>query len=332
MLFLNGGERMEQWDTVNAVTKMQEYIDGRLRERITLKQLADAAGYSPWYSARIFKELTGKTPFEYIRSLRLSKAALTLRDEKYRIIDVAFDFVFDSHEGFTRAFSKEFGLSPKRYSQTTPPVQLFLPSKVLDYYRYLSKGESEMTEKKETKTVFVQVVERPARKLLLKRGVKATEYFAYCEEVGCDIWPLLTSVKEALYEPVGMWLPKHLIRPGTSMYVQGVELPLDYKNSIPDGYDLIELPPCKMMVFQSEPYDDADFMSEINEIWETIEKYDPTIYGFEWAPEEAPRFQLEPVGYRGYIEARAGQTDKRHFFRPMKSEAQMASLFYPAET
>ncbi len=294
---------MEHLDVVTAVEKMQSYIEGHLQEKITLKQLANAAGYSPWHCERIFKDLVGRTPFDYIRSMRLSKAALALRDNDHRIIDVALDFVFDSHEGFTRAFSREFGLPPKKYSQKTPPIQLFMPSSVLSYYRYLNKGAFEMEENKKTKTVFVQVMERPARKVLLKRGIKATEYFGYCEEVGCDIWPMLTSVKEALYEPIGMWLPKHLIKEGTSKYVQGVELPLDYANDVPAGYELIELPPCKMMVFQGEPYDDADFMTEIDDIWSTIEKYDPTLYGFEWAPEDAPRFQMEPLGYRGYIEA-----------------------------
>jgi hypothetical protein len=114
---------------------------------------------------------------------------------------------------------------------------------------------------------------------------------------------MLTSVKEALYEPIGMWLPEHLISEGTSKYIQGVELPLDYSNEIPEGYELIELPPCRMMVFQGEPYDDNDFMTEIEDIWDTIEKFDTTLYGFERAPEDAPRFQLVPMGYRGYIEA-----------------------------
>jgi hypothetical protein len=161
-----------------------------------------------------------------------------------------------------------------------------------------------MNEKNKTaKTVFVQVVERPARKVLLKRGVNAKEYFQYCEEVGCDIWPVLTSVKEALYEPIGMWLPESLIREGTSQYVQGVELPLDYSNKIPEGYELIELPPCQMMIFQGEPFEDADFMDAIDEVWDHIEKFDPTVYGFRWDPDAAPRFQLAPMGYRGYIEA-----------------------------
>jgi AraC-like DNA-binding protein len=291
-------------EVVEATERMQEYINNHMNEKITLKQLSDAAGYSPWHSTRIFKELTGRTPFDYIRALRLSKAALKLRDEEHRIIDVAFDFVFDSHEGFTRAFSREFGLSPKRYCKETPPIQLFLPYSVRDYYQFLNKGEKSMSEKKEAKMIFAQVVDRPERKVLLKRGIKATEYFEYCEEVGCDIWALLTSVKEAIYEPIGMWMPKHLIKPGTSQYVQGVELPMNYEKEAPAGYEIITLPPCKMMVFQGQPYDDDNFMDEIGEVMEAIDQYDPSLYGFEWAPEEAPRFQLAPMGYRGYIEAR----------------------------
>jgi AraC-like DNA-binding protein len=296
---------MESWEIVNAVQQMQEYIEKHIMEEITLSELSKVAGYSQWHSARIFKKLLNKAPFEYIRELRLSKAALVLRDEQPRVIDVAFDFVFSSHEGFTKAFSKKFGISPRKYIQNAPPIGLFMPSSIRDYYLILEKGEKVMNnEKKEKNTIFVQVVERPSRKLLLKRGIKATEYFAYCEEVGCDVWGVLTSVKEALYEPVGMWLPDHLIKEGTSKYVQGVELPLDYNNEIPEGFDLIELPPCKMMVFQGEPYDDENFESEISNVWKSIENYNPQIYGFQWAEQEAPRFQLAPMGYRGYIEAR----------------------------
>ena len=297
---------MNRTETLMAVQRMQDYIEEHLNEEITMKQLSEAAGYSPWHAARMFRESTGRAPFEYIRSMRLTRAALALRDEGPKIIDVALDFVFDSHEGFTRAFSKEFGISPARYRKTAPPIKLFLPEKVFDVYRAIQKGErrmKDMSDKKETKTVFVQIIERPARKVLLKRGIKAEEYFQYCEEVGCEVWPLLTSVKEALYEPVGMWLPKHLIREGTSKYVQGVELPLDYSNEVPEGYELIDLPPCKMMVFQGEPYDEEDFMNAIEEVERHIEKFDPTVYGYKWDPEAGPRFQLEPMGCRGYIEA-----------------------------
>lgn len=295
---------MENWEKINAVQGMQDYIEAHLGEPITLHQLANAAGYSPWHAARIFGELTGKTPFEYIRALRLSRAALKLWDEEVKIIDVAFDHVFDSHEGFTRAFSKQFGLTPQEYRRKSPPLPLFMPSRIRDYYLILAKGAMNMTEPAKIRTIFTQVVDRPARKLLLKRGVKATHYFEYCEEVGCDIWGVLCSIKNALYEPIGVWLPPNLRRPDTSTYAQGVEVPTDFAGETPEGFDLIDLPPCKMMIFQGQPYDDEKFETAIHEMWDAMKDYNPEIYGFKWADEDGPRFQLVPVGYRGYIEAR----------------------------
>ncbi|HWQ29720.1 MAG TPA: AraC family transcriptional regulator [Negativicutes bacterium] len=295
---------MESWEKIRAVQKMQLYIEDHLNEPITLNLLSKAAGYSPWHSDRVFKELTGRTPFEYIRGLRLSKAAERLREQKSQVIDVAFDFVFDSHEGFTRAFSREFGITPKHYSRNSVPLKLFLPENVRDYYLRLQKGEDNMTKSAGSNTVFVQVVDRPARKLILKRGVKATYYFEYCDEVGCDVWDALSGIKEALYEPIGMWLPPELQKPGTSIYAQGVEVPADYSGSIPEGYELIDLAPCKMMIFQGQPYEDEKFEEAIGDLWEVMKKYDPELYGFKWADGDGPRFQLAPMSYRGYIEAR----------------------------
>jgi len=295
---------VDRWDVVDGVQRMQDYIEAHIQDPITLSELARAAGYSQWHAARVFKELTGKAPFEYVRALRLTKAALLLRDEQPKIVDVAFDFVFASHEGFTRAFSRQFGVSPVDYRRNPKQIRLFMPDRARDRYLKLQKGEIEMAADEAAKTVFVQVVERPARKVILKRGVKATHYFEYCGEVGCDVWDALSHIKEAMYEPIGMWLPNGMIKPGTSTYVQGVEVPADYSGEVPDGFELMDLPSCKVMVFQGEPYDDSRFQEAIGEVWEVMKRYNPEVYGFEWADEDAPRFQLAPMGYRGYIEAR----------------------------
>ena len=295
---------MDSWDTINAVERMQSYIEAHLNQPITLRMLANAAGYSPWHAARVFKALTGKAPFEYIRAVRLSRAAVRLRDVGGRVTDVAFDFVFDSHEGFTRAFSRQFGVSPQHYAQARPPIRLFFPSSVRETYLALQKGEFKMSENMKTSTIFVQVVDRPARKLILKRGVEAGDYYAYCAEVGCDVWDVLTGVQQALYEPIGMWLPDNMRPAGTSVYAQGVEMPADYAGPVPEGFELVDLPACKMMIFQGQPYDDAHFEEAIGAVWETLKSYNPEIYGFRWAEEDGPRFQLAPQGYRGYIEGR----------------------------
>ena len=56
------GRNMENRENIDAVKRMQDYIEKHITEPITLRMIARAAGYSPWHSARIFKELTGKTP------------------------------------------------------------------------------------------------------------------------------------------------------------------------------------------------------------------------------------------------------------------------------
>ena len=153
----------------------------------------------------------------------------------------------------------------------------------------------------EVKSVFVQIVEKPERKVIIKRGKTAKEYFQYCEEVGCDVWGLLCSMKSISGEPVCLWLPKHLIKDGTSEYVQGVEVPVDFDGQIPEGFDTIELPKCKYMMFQGEPFAEEDFEEAILQVWEAIKKYNPEMVGYCW-DDQNPRVQLEPRGERGYIE------------------------------
>lgn len=286
-----------------AVQRMQAYIQDHLTEKITMAQLAHVAGYSPWHASTMFAKATGQSPFAYIRSRRLSEAAMSLRDEGGRVLDVALDFVFDSQEGFTRAFSRQFGMPPGRYVREQPPIPLYRPYFVHDSYRGLQGGRkmSEAT----LKPVFIQVMERPARKLLLYRAKNAQDYFGYVGETGCDVvWGVLTSVKEALYEPVGMWLTDDLMRPGTSRYVHALELPLSYDKPLPPGYELIELPAATYMVFQGQPYDDNDYQTEVGQVMDFIDEWNPELYGYQWNTQAAPRFQLAPMGYRGYIEAR----------------------------
>ena len=280
---------------IEAVQRMQDYIEANLDNNITTADLASVSRYSPWYSYRLFVDLLHMTPAVYIRRLRLSKSALRLRDEKLKIIDVALDSGFESVDGYQRAFYKEFGCNPYEYSICPTPIYLFKPYGIKYAIRKESKDMSEV------KSVFVQVIEKPERKVIIKRGKEATEYFKYSEEVGCDVWGLLCSMKSICGEPVCLWLPSQHILPGTSEYVQGVEVSTDYSGQIPDGFDVVELPKCKYLMFQGEPFEEENFEEAIKEIWAAIEKYNPSSIGYTW-DKANPRIQLEPIGARGYIE------------------------------
>ena len=277
-----------------AVRRMQDYIHDHLSEEISMADLAKAASFSPWYARRIFIRYLGMTPAVYIRRLKLSRSALRLRDESGQILDVAMDMGYGSVDGYQRAFRREFGINPKEYSSSPIPVWLFTPSFITDKER----SENKMSD---TRNVFIQVVEKPARKVILKRGIRATEYWSYCEEVGCDVWGLLTSIKSISGEPVCLFLPEKLRNPAANEYVQGVEVEPDYAGEVPEGFEVIDLPASTYLLFRGEPFEEENYVAAIGEIWDAEKKYNPEFIGYEW-DDMNPRIQLEPIGERGYIE------------------------------
>ena len=109
------------------VEEIKSYILSHMNEEITLKKISDAVCYSEEHTSRLFKKCTGENLFDYIRSQRLLKAAERIRDKGGKIIDVAFDSGFNSHEVFTRAFSAYFGISPKQFRLLKPEIKRFMP-------------------------------------------------------------------------------------------------------------------------------------------------------------------------------------------------------------
>ncbi len=285
-------------EQILAVQRMQDYIEAHLEETGGLSDLATVSLFSPWHSHRLFQEYTGLTPASYIRRLRLAKAALRLKNENVHIIDVAFDLGFGSVDGFTRAFFREFGMCPSEYAANPVPIILFVPYGAK--FRALRKERTTM----KTNNIFIQVIHKPARKILCKRGIKAEDYFPYCEEVGCDVWGLLLSMDSLCGEPVSLWLPEQYKKPGTSTYVQGVEVDKDYHGTVPEGFDVIDLPEADYLMFQGEPFAEEDYCDAIMAVQQAMGNYEPAVIGYAW-DDNNPRIQLEPRGNRGYIELRA---------------------------
>ena len=286
-------------EQVLAVQHMQDYIEENLEREITLSDLARVSFFSPWHAYRLFRAFTGCTPAEYIRRTRLSRSAMQLKKEKGRVIDAAFECGFNSVDGYTRAFRREFGCNPGEYASYPVPISLFVSYGVK--FRELRKDDLDMEN---LQSVFVQVVQKPERKVIIKRGVKAEDYFPYCEEVGCDVWGTLLSMDSLCGEPVCLWLPEKYKKPGTSTYVQGVETEAEYSGAVPEGFDVICLPAAEYLMFQGEPFEEENYCEAIAAVQKAMVRYAPAAIGYEW-DDENPRIQLEPRGERGYIELRA---------------------------
>ena len=281
------------WEKINTVDRMQKYIIAHIDDEITMQDLSRVAGYSLWRCARIFKEHLGKTPFEYIRALRLTAAAKELRDSSEKVIDIAMSGGFASHDGFTRAFSKHFDITPKKYQSEKPPVNYFTYYPVRDYYFYTQKRNDDEMKRGFSNTVMVKAVERPARKLIILRSQKATDYFSFCEEKGCDWDGLLNSISEKFDNASILELPKSHVKNGTSACAAGIEVPQNYNKSLPDGYEMLDLQPCTMLYFNGMPFEnEEDFCKAIDVVFEAIENYKPGLHGYAFADDVAPRFNF----------------------------------------
>lgn len=176
------------------------------------------------------------------------------------------------------------------------PIPFFIPYGVK--YRELRKEKIDMSE---IQPIFVQLIRKPERLCIIKRGKNAEDYFPYCEEVSCDVWGTLMSMHSLCGEPVSMWLPPKYKTPGTSTYVQGVEVETDYIGGVPEGFDTILLPEAEYLMFRGQPFPEEDYCEAIRTVQAAIEKYDPGVIGYR-RDDENPRIQLEPRGERGYIE------------------------------
>lgn len=281
---------------VDAVQRMQDEIRRHAaKTEFTAGDVYAVSGYSPRHAERLFRELTGRSVGDYLRAARLSSSSERLISSKDPVIQIALDAGFESHEGFSRAFFQSYRISPRSYRRDPVPIPLLIQYPVRAYLTLLQHQEEtkmEQQETKKTRICTVTAVSRPKRKLMLLRSEKATDYWSFCEEKGCGWTGLLNSIPEKLDLSGLVELPKHLVKPGTSAVGAGVELPGDYDaKKVPQGYELLELEPCEMLVFQTEPYEDEQaFCEAIDAAQEAAGRYDPKAYGFEYAFDAAPKF------------------------------------------
>lgn len=93
------------------------YIMKNFNEKILLEVLAKECGMSPNYFCKLFRDVTGETPVEYITTYRLEMASEMLLAGA-KVTDVALDCGFNDLSYFIHIFKKSYGISPKQYAKT----------------------------------------------------------------------------------------------------------------------------------------------------------------------------------------------------------------------
>lgn len=305
------------------VDEIDECINRHDDEALTLLSLSRKLGYSEFYITRKFKEISGMKFKDYLRQRKLAFALKEVRDSERSILDIAFDYGFSSHEAFTRAFKKTYGITPSEYRKN--PIPLVLRTKINPFDRYfLGIGEIGMI--KSTDDIKIYFVTIPEHKFLHIKNYESNGYWDFWQkqslipEQDCEtICGLLDSIKGKLDDEGGSEPnsgsgqimayindPKGRVCgwgiPRAECY--GVRLPFDYKEEVPPQMLMVDVPEAEYIVFEHGPF---NYEQENCSVEEKIEKamsdfdFSGTGYCYDASPGRIMYFYHDPARYWKYI-------------------------------
>lgn len=107
-----------------------QYIEENLTEELNIDDISEKAYVSSFHFQRLFSALCGFTVGEYIRGRRLSAAAQELSRSDAKVIDIALKYGYESHDIFTRAFTKFHGVSPSATKEKGAHLKSFAPLRI----------------------------------------------------------------------------------------------------------------------------------------------------------------------------------------------------------
>lgn len=130
---IQGGEKMN-W--IESIGEAIDYIENNLNEQLTVEQIAHHVNISTGYFQKAFTMLCGFSVGEYIRNRKLANAGNEVITSDKKIIDIALEYGYDSHDSFTKAFTRFHGATPSAVRSGAHTVKSFAPIQI----SFLLKG------------------------------------------------------------------------------------------------------------------------------------------------------------------------------------------------
>lgn len=112
--------RRQQRLAAERVEKVIALLRDKLAEPPTLEEIGRAVGCSPYHLSRTFSAATGQTISQYLRQLRMERAAELLRSGRFNVTEAALEVGYSSLSHFSQTFHETFGCCPGLYPLRTP--------------------------------------------------------------------------------------------------------------------------------------------------------------------------------------------------------------------
>ena len=157
------------------IGKALAFIDEHIEDKLLLNDIANDLGYSSFYVSRMFSQIMGISIASYIRMRKLQYAFLDLQNCK-TILEVAYQYGFESHEGFTRSFKRFFGFSPKAVKDKK--ISYIIP----DDYALIERSVKNMNSRNITEEMHMIVF------LLLKESMEEMRN-GFCSKIRVALLP-----------------------------------------------------------------------------------------------------------------------------------------------
>lgn len=238
-----------------------EYIDEHLDEEINIDRLAKLASLSQFYYQRLFRRLVKKPVAEYVKLRRMAKATEALTQKDQRILDVALDLGFSSHEHFTRTFKDTFGMTPEEYRKNPMPLNCMTKPELSLPYTLVDEGVPLVTD-----GIILEINRRQLLQPIHFIGFEKKMPVSFADGLGTEsgVDPLDTlwrdfhqkRVSELLLaddvEEIGVTHP--CADEGYFLYFAGAKADTD---AIPTGFTSLELPAGEYIVctFEAETFE-----------------------------------------------------------------------------
>lgn len=286
-------EKQEPKDKIYSVDTWTKYIDDHITMNLTTTALAEKFSYSDTHFKRIFRYYYKMSVSDYIRKRRLQAAAEKIR-EGARCKEVAARYNFKTYAGFSRAFQKEFNMTPAQYSNSV--------FEVVDLARYYKEFKDTLVitylEQKEVKMI--------GQSVLQGKGDDADLPAQVCYWLDKD-FPCLENTrfscnKERREEKIALWY--HVPDRGNVEYILGPVVE-DFDEDIPEEMIKVTVDGGKYAMFETDKVSDKENVAETFRMF-----YRCASYG--WVKEHRERVDLERITFERYVD------NKIYFYIPIK--------------
>ncbi|MFL0266634.1 AraC family transcriptional regulator [Candidatus Clostridium radicumherbarum] len=275
-------------ENIDLIQKTVDYIDMNINKKITTHELAYISGFSTYHYYRLFHKFVGMPVMEYITRRKLQYSCFNLRNGE-RVLDIALNYSFETHSGFTKAFKKHFGYSPNYYRMHAPEG---CPNKVkLINLKQNNVGGVIMEPKIINKDSFKIVGYK--FDTTLKNNAHSKDIPAFWDK--CDLEgkesKLYATQKPPKHGEYGICINTNTETDEFS-YVLGVEV-LSFDNVLDEMYKL-QVPAATYAVFTTPEIDDKDFVGSIQGTWKYILE--------EWLPNSVYEIDSRKLDFEFYDE------------------------------